>query len=258
MTVHVTKERYVDEPGHLLGMREDEPLHIPDELSFYQATGRRLIAEDFYQYFENTPFNLFSGPGPAVIGGFTWSNLWVDNIATIDLTPFFTQAQIIGSEVVYNAWRIRGMWRSGYMIAYYGTNPNVGFTPSISTIGHGAQNFTPVGNGFALGLNSTNLIVKVGNQYFWTGGNQDIYFPINFQIELGYGNPFDGMSNPAATLNWPAYTSGLGTDLLGYRAWNPNYACFNGLANAPNVIAQGGCPFTGQGGYVPPDPPPDL
>jgi hypothetical protein len=258
MSVHPTIERYVDEPGHLLTMREDEPLHIPSELEFFQATGRRLIAEDYYHYFENTPFNLTSGSGPAVLGGFTWSNLWVDNMANADLTQYFTTPQIIGDETVYNSWRVRGMWRGGYLLAYYATIPNPGFTPSMNAMIQGNQGFQRIGNGFALGLGGGNLIVRVGNQYFFNGGNQDIYFPIKFQIEVGYGDPNYAAADPAANLNWPAFTAGIGTDLLGYRGYNPNWACFNGYANAPNVIALGGCPYTGQGGYVPPDPPEDL
>ena len=121
MAIHVSKEKYLDEVTHLLAARENEPLHIPTAEEIWALTGKRLIAEDYYQYFENTPFNLELGPGPAVLGSFTWSSLWVDNMANADLTQYFTQAVLVGDDSCYNSWRVRGLWRAGYMIAYYGT-----------------------------------------------------------------------------------------------------------------------------------------
>ena len=250
-----SKRRYTDEPVHLVGARVDEPLHIPTAEEYYAITGRRLIAEDYYQYFEDTPFNLEDGPGPAVLGSFTWSNLWVDNIATVDISAYFKTAQI-ANELGYNAWRIRGMWRSGWTSIYY-TNPSTPVDTLVSSV-QGNQAFNPVAGGWALGLGGGNLIVQSGGNYYWTGGNQDLYFPIKFQVEVGYGNPLDGVNNPAATLNWPRFSSGIGTDGLAYRGYNPNWACFNGYANAPNVVALGGCPYTGQGGYTAPDLPEDI
>jgi hypothetical protein len=259
VAIHPTIERYVDEPTHLLDSSEDAPLYIPTPEEVYALTGKRLIAEDYYQYFDDTPFNLELGSGPTVLGTFEWSNLWVDNEANADLTSYFTQAVLIGDESVYNSWRVRGLYRGGYMLAYYGTSPPSRTPPgTINAIVQGNQGFTRVGNGFHLSLGGGNLIIQYQGHYYFNGGNQDIWFPIKFQVEVGYGDPNYLANDPHGNLNWPAFTAGVGTDLLQYRGWNPNYACFNGLANAPNVIALGGCPYTGQGGYTPPDPPEDL
>lgn len=238
-----------------MNARIDEPLSIPTAEEYFALTGRRLIAEDYYQYFENTPYNLEDGPPPAVLGSFTWSNLWVDNIATVDISSYFKVAQVV-NELGYNSWRIRGLWRSGYLSLYH-TTPS---TPSgiIVASMQGNQGFAAKSGGWALGLGGGNLIVQSGGNYYWTGGNQDIYFPIKFQVEVGYGDPNYLVTEQAANINWPRFSAGIGTDALGYRAFNPNWACFNGYANAPNVIALGGCPYTGQGGYVPPDIPADI
>ncbi len=258
MSIHPTVDRFVDEPCHLLTASEDAPLYIPNADEVFALTGKRLIAEDVHQYDPDTPFNLELGSGPAVLGTFEWSGLYVDNELSVDLTPFFTAPQLIGDRTVYTAWRIRGLWRGGYMIAYYGTSPNLSFTPTMNAMLLGGQNFSAVTGGFALGFQANTLMAHVGDSYYFTGGNQNLWFPIKFQIEVGYGDPNYAADQQAGNINWPAFVAGIGTDLAGYRGWNPNYACFNGLANAPNVIAQGGCPFTGAGGYVPPSPPPDL
>lgn len=263
-----TKNRYVDEMPHLRGMDIDAPLYIPTEDEYYAATGRVLIKEDFHQYFPDTPFNLVDGPPPAVLGTFQWSTLWVDNMQNVDLTQYFTQAQI-ANDLPYRAWRVRGLWRGGYMAAFYGTMPQVGFSSSvISAFGHQGDGFQAVSGGYALGYSQAfgNMIQEfpVGSgQYYFMGGPPgspiDHFFPTRFQVEVGYGSPNDGtITRLTGGYDWPAFSAGVTTDLLGYRAFNPNWACFNGFANAPNVIALGGCPYTGQGGYVPPDPPEDL
>lgn len=262
------KNRYIDEPSHLRTMRENEPLHIPSTAEYFAETNRVLIAEDYYQYFDDTPFNLEDGPPPAVLGSFDWSGLYVDGMLNIDLSQYFNTAQI-ANELPYRAWRVRGLWRGGYFLAYYGTSPP-SRTPSgvISSMGQGGTGFRAVSGGWALGFSNEfgNMINEFpgGSQnYYFMGGPPgspvDIWFPIHFQVEVGYGHPNDGTATRlTASYDWPAFTAGVGTDLLQYRGYNPNWACYNGYANAPNVVALGGCPYSGQGGYVPPDPPEDL
>ena len=261
-----TINRYVDELVHLRNMRENEPLHIPTVEEYFAATGRVLIASDYYQYFENTPFNLQDGPPPAVLGTFDWSAFGPDGMLNIDLSQYFNNAQISGG-LPYRCWRVRGLWRGGYLVAYYGTNPS---TPSgaISSMGQLGTGFQAVGSGWALGFsnaygNMINEFPSGSHLYYFMGGPPgapvDLWFPIHFQVEVGYGQPGDGTDTRlTGSYDWPAFTAGVGTDLLHYRGFNPNWACYNGYANAPNVIALGGCPYSGQGGYVPPDPPEDL
>lgn len=264
MPVDGTINRYVDEPLHLAGMRENEPLHIPTPDEYFAATNRVLIAEDYHQYADDTPFNLEDGPPPAVLGSFTWSGLWVDNAMNVDISAYFNVKQIMNG-LPYRAWRVRGLWRGGYFLAYYATSPNPGFTPVINALVHGGTGFNAVDGGWALGhsLQYGNLINEFpqgSKLYYFMGGPPgapvDLWFPIKFQVEVGYGHPLDGTATRlTAGRDWPAFSLGVGTDLLQYRGYNPNWACFNGYANIPGLV---GCPFTGQGGYVPPDPPEDL
>jgi len=268
MPVDGTKNRYLDELPHLRGIRGDEPLHIPTADEYFAETGRVLIAEDVNHYAADSPFSLSDGPPPAVLGTFTWSGFYADNMANIDLSSYFNNAQIANG-LPYRAWRVRGLWRGGYFLAYYGTSPP-SRTPSgvISSIGQGGTGFNAVSGGWALGFSNEfgNMINEFpgGSQlYYFMGGPPgapvDLWFPIKFQVEVGYGHPNDGTATRlTAGRDWPAFTAGVTTDLLQYRGSSPSFLCFNGWANAPSVIAAGGCPNTGQGGYVPPDPPPDL
>lgn len=251
-------ERYVNELVHLNGMRENEQLHIPTVEDYFADTGRVLISEDPNQYVVNSPFNLIDGPPPLVIGTFRWSALWVDNIQAVDVTSFFT-TPIVSGELSYRSWRMRALWRSGWMNAFYATNPDPDFNGTqFASLGDGSRSFNAVDGGWAIAAPEGNMISVIDGRYYWTGGPAgrpiDHWFPVVFQVELGYGLPGDNFLRKEGSFDWPAYSAGIGTDLLQHRGYSPSFKCFNGLANAPDVT---GCPNT-TGGYTPPPAPEDI
>ena len=251
------RNRYVDEPAHLLSMRENEPLHIPTADEYFAATGRILFAEDVNQYLQNTPFNLQDAPPPAVIGTFTWSAFEPDGLLNADLTAYFQSVQI-KNELPYTAWRVRGLYYAGWLNAFKTVPEPV--NPQLTPFGVTGTGWTPVSGHYALGLSGgQNLINAYGGGVYFMGGPPgspvSLYFPIRFQIEVGYGtqaNAIATMTRLTGGTDWPAWSSSILSDYKAYRAFSPAYACFSGYANIPGLT---GCPNTGAGGYVPPDDP---
>lgn len=268
MSVDGTMNRYIDEPPHLLGLREDEPLHIPGVEEYYANSGRVLISSDFHQYFDDTPFNLMDGPAPAVLGSFAWSSFPGDGALNVDLTSYFYNAQI-ANELPYTLWRVRGIYRGDYTQLFLtsGDRTVSNTLAGLGSIGDAWNQLDPTHWALALNEAAGNLINPWPGSpetAFFMGGPPgapvDQYFLVNFQIEVGYGtrqNAIDTGIRTTGSWDWPAFGAGIRTNYNTYRAWSSSWACFNGYANAPNVIAAGGCPFTGQGGYVPPDEPED-
>jgi hypothetical protein len=260
VTIDGTIRRYLDEPVHLAGMREGEPLHVPTLSEYFASTSRVLLAGDVNQFTVGTPFNLRDGPPPVVLGSFQWSSFGPDGMLNINLDTYFNQAQILGTDLPYRSWRIRGLFRAGYMVAYYGTTPDPSFTGVVSAIMQGNAGFRAVSGGWALALGFGNLINEFpggsGHYYFMggpPGSPMQHYYPTYFQVEVGYGLPTDGTATRlTGGYDWPAWGLPIRTDLLSYRAQGPTYNCFNGFANAPNVPDS--CPNKNLS-YIPPGEP---
>lgn len=248
-----------------MGMRVDEPLSIPTMGEYFAETGRVVIADDYHAYAPDTPFNLHDGPGPAVLGTFSWSGLWIDGLLNVDLTEYFFSAQI-RDELPYNVWRIRGIWRTGYT-QYFATVPPASpifGVSALTVVGESWNRVAP--ERWALAADSSSNLIGPwpGNpsSMFFFGGPPgmpiSVWFQVNFQIEVGYGgrqNAYDTALRVEGDWDWPAFRAGIRTDYGAYRGSSGVWNCYNGRANAPNVDPS--CPYK-SATYTPPAEPPDA
>ena len=254
-----TVNEYLDEVVHLRNMRVDEPLHIPTADEYFEETGRVILSSGG----PDEPFSLRDGPPPAILGSFVWSGYGPDGLMNINVDSYFSNVQISGN-CPYTAWRIRGLFRTGYTQGFQTTPPATpvyglsGVLPSHGTFQAitGGWTLNPGISGSQFDNNSLfRWPTAVFFRYGANGYSPDLWFSIGMQIEVGYaGYTYDPL-NLEATRYWPAFHAPIKTDYPQYRGWDTTWACVNGYANAPHVPDT--CGYRGQGGYVAPPEPED-
>jgi hypothetical protein len=210
--------------GALVGHVARSTLLLDD---IYDETGRIIIRRSNLEGTGQYPLTLKTALGPCALGSFAWSGLSVDDAYNIDITDLFTQPLITGDEMPYRAWRVRSIVETGYYQALYGPSPTTP-TPALSSMAFVGTGFTRVDGGFALGsVLSSGLIAygaHTGWRYIFNGGQQDIYYLNNFQVEAGYGSVGSGLLDERDDLKrvdgsalWPAFTQTVLTDHDGWR-----------------------------------------
>lgn len=208
---------------HLEGAKVGHPLRAGLTLdSIWEETGRIILRRSVIEGRAGSPASLKTADGPAVLGGFTWSGLFnPDMMLNIDVTDYFTTAVVLGDECPYRGWRMRSVVATGYASALYGANPHDP-EPVIQSLGGAyGSNFHRVDGGWALSwvASTASSIARVGASYFYNGSLASFWFPMNFQVEVGYGDPqnqVDDSRNTWITLEgsalWPPFSAAVLTD----------------------------------------------
>ena len=221
---------YTRHPLHLFGTKVGHVLQADlDVEEVFNATGRVVIRRARTEGSGQVPASLFAALGPAVVGGYTWSGLWIDAIDSIDITALFTEALVLGDVCPYTGWRVRNLFYTGYASALYQNSPALTPEPVLNGDGFFGSGFTAVSGGFALsfaGSSGVQYGAHTGYRYIWNGGGIDRFFPSNYQVEVGYGDPDPRLTDwkiLTGDIHWPAYSAEILTDEPQWRGYPQFY-----------------------------------